>query len=67
MGRIMWRMILYIGPLLVAISARASHMQVQHLHLGVDPNSTGTEIFFVTSLDRKEPHSRQIDVSNADR
>ena len=67
MGRIMWHMILYLGPLLVAISARASHNQVQHLHRGVDPNSTGTEIFFVTSLDRKEPHSRQIDVLNADR
>ena len=67
MGRIMWHMMLYLGPLLVAISARASHNQVQHLHRGVDPNSTGTEIFFVTSLDRKEPHSRQIDVSNADR
>ena len=67
MGRIMWHTMLYLGPLLVAISARASHNQVQHLHRGVDPNSTGTEIFFVTSLDRKEPHSRQIDVSNADR
>ena len=62
----MWRMILYLGPLLVAISARASHKQMQHLHWGVDPNSMGTEIFFVTSLDRKAD-SRQKDVSNADR
>ena len=33
------------SALLVAISTRASHNQVQHLYWGVDPNSTGTEIF----------------------